>query len=65
METADEVQKKIDAAIQMLKFIQQETETILEKNAMKPLQRHLKTIENQLEEVEELKVRMQKLKITN
>ena len=65
METADEVQKKIDATIQMLKFIQQETETILEKNEMKPLQRHLKTIENQLEEVEDLKVRMQKLKITN
>ena len=63
METADEVQKKIDAAIQMLQFTQQETETVLTKNAMKPLQRHLKTIEDQLEEIEDMKVRMQKLKI--
>ena len=63
MATADEVQKKLDAAIKMLQFTQQETDRILDKNAMKPLQRHLKTIENQLEQVEDLKVCMQKLKI--
>ncbi len=65
METAETVQEKINAAIQMLKYTQQNTGTILSKNAMKPLQRHLKTIENQLEEVEDLKVQMQKLKIAS
>eukprot|EP00794_Sanderia_malayensis_P016264 gene16264-biopygen13817 len=65
METTDKIQKNLDAIIQMLKFAQEETETILKKNSVKPLQRQLKKFESLLDEFENLKVQMQKLKFTN
>ena len=65
MESEEQAQTTIDGRIQLLKFSCHETSRILGKNALKPVERHLKAIENQLDEIHSLKLSMQRLKIEN
>ena len=65
MESEEQAQTTIEGRIQLLKFSCHETSRILGKNALKPVERHLKAIENQLDEIHSLKLSMQRLKIEN
>ena len=65
MEAIQQTQTTIDGRIQLLIFSCGETPKIIEKNAIKPVERHLTAIESQLDEIHNLKLRMQKLKIEN
>jgi len=58
MESEEQAQTTIDGRIQLLKFSCHETSRILGKNALKPVERHLKAIENQLGELHCLKLSM-------
>ena len=65
MESEQQAQTTIDGRIQLLIFSCHETLRIIGKNALKPVERHLKAIENQLDEIHSLKLSMQRLKIEN
>ena len=54
------VKKRFDAMMQMLKFTSNETLKILEKNAIRPLEHHLKAIESQADEIQAMKLEIQK-----
>ena len=63
METTKDVKKFLDATIQVLRLLRKETPKILERRALKPMQRHVRTIEEHSDDVHNLKTKMQKLMI--
>ena len=56
----DKLKKTFDGMMQMLKFTSDETPKILEKNAVRPLERHLKAIGSQTDEIHAMKLEIQK-----
>ena len=61
--TTKDVKKLIDATIQVLRLLRKQTPKILESRALKPMQRHVITIEEHLDDVHNLKSKIQKLMI--
>eukprot|EP00794_Sanderia_malayensis_P015513 gene15513-17094_t len=55
--------KNIDGKLRFLEFLGEETEEIIEKNERKSITRQIKAYESKLEEIEELKLNIQELKI--
>ena len=64
MEAKQQTHTSIDGRSQLLILPCRETSKI-GKNATNPIERHLTAIESQLDEIHDLKLRMQKLKIEN
>ena len=56
----EKVKKTFDGMVQMLKYTSEETPKILEKNTVRPLERHLKAIESQTDEIHAMKLEIQK-----
>ena len=56
----EKLKKTFDGMVQMLKFTSDETPKILEKNAVRPLERHLKAIVSQTDEIRAMKLEIQK-----
>ena len=56
----EKLKKTFDGMVQMLKFTSDETSKILEKNAVRPLERHLKAIVSQTDETHAMKLEIQK-----
>ena len=56
----EELKKTFDGMVQILKFTTDETPQILEKNAVRPLERLLKAIVSQTDEIQAMKLEIQK-----
>eukprot|EP00112_Aurelia_sp_Birch-Aquarium-sp1_P013323 Seg2820.3 transcript_id=Seg2820.3/GoldUCD/mRNA.D3Y31 product="hypothetical protein" protein_id=Seg2820.3/GoldUCD/D3Y31 len=56
----EKLKKTFDGMVQMLKFTSDETPKILDKNAVRPLERHLKAMESHTDEIHGMKLEIQK-----
>ena len=55
--------KTIDGKFRFLEFISEETIQIIQKNERKPVERQIKIYEAKLDEIEDLKLYIQELKL--
>ncbi|XP_028405771.1 uncharacterized protein LOC114528347 [Dendronephthya gigantea] len=63
MSTVDELLKKVEGKLRMLKFMSDETPSVLGMNKQKQIERHVKVLESLIEEVHDLKVEVQRKRI--